>query len=302
MPKPALPASLIRAAVETRMGPVSGIEPLPEGLVSQVFGFARGGEAFVARVGRSRGGYEKDAFVGQTFARPRLPIPEVVAIEPLGDGLTLCISRRAAGVRLREMAPADVARLAPAILAVLDEIGRSNVQGLAGFGVFGADGHGDCRTWREHLLRFNAANRSAWSLALPPADAALVGGALAAIERLAPTGDRPRALVHGDFDAANLIAGDGAITAVIDWDRALIGDPDYDIANLVIWGDARLAPVCEALLARRAGDEGWRRTLLVYQLRIALEEIHDVVAGLVLMDLGWLLGRLRELMDEAAAL
>jgi hygromycin-B 4-O-kinase len=298
--KSALPASLIRDAVEARLGPVSDFEPLPEGLVSQVFAFRHAGEALVVRVGPERAAYEKDAFVAQACARPGLPIPEVVAVEPLGDDLTFCISRRAAGVRLHDMPLADAERLAPALLASLDEIGRADVATLAGHGVFNAIGHGRHASWRDHLLRFNA-GADAWLPRLPAADAAATLRALAEIERLAPA-EPPRGLVHGDLGGANLIVDGARVTGVIDWDRALLGDPAYDAANLFFWGEARFAPVRAALAERRTGDALWRRTLLGYQLRLAVEEIHDVVALAAPVDLAWLLARQRDLLGEAATL
>jgi hygromycin-B 4-O-kinase len=301
MSKSALPASLIREAVEARVGPVADFEPLPEGLVSQVFAFRRGGEAFVVRVGPGGAGYEKDAFVARTFAGPALPVPEVVAIGAVGEGLAFCISRRASGVRLHDAPLVDAERLSPALLAVLDALAGADVAALDGFGAFDARGRGRCASWREHLLRFNA-GADAWLGRLPAADAAATARALAEIERLAPAAPVLRGLVHGDLGGANLIVDGAGVTGVIDWDRALAGDPAYDEANLFFWNEARLAPVRAALAQRHAGDASWRRTLIVYKLRLAVEEIHDVVALDAPVDLPWLLARLRELLDEAAAL
>lgn len=301
MTKSALPASLIREAVEARLGPVSDLEPLPEGLVSQVYAFRRRDEALVVRVGPDRAGYEKDAFVVRTFGRPGLPVPEILAIEALRGGLTFCVSRRAAGVRLHDTPLADAERLAPALLALLAEIGRTDISNLTGFGAFDADGRGCCGSWREHLLRFNAGAET-WLAHLRAADAAAIARALAEIERLAPPAEPPRGLVHGDLGGANLIVDGAQVTGVIDWDRALIGDPAYDAANLLFWNEARLAPVRAALAKRQASDEGWRRTVLGYQLRLAVEEVHDVVALDAPVDLAWLLARLRELLDASAAL
>jgi hygromycin-B 4-O-kinase len=301
MTKSALPASLIRDAVEARLGPVSDFEPLPEGLVSQVFAFRCGAEALVVRVGPDHAGYEKDAFVARTLAGPGLPVPEVVAIGAVGAGLTLCISRRAAGVRLHDTPLADAERLAPALLNVLDALAGADITGLDGFGAFDAQGRGRSASWREHLLRFNA-GADAWLSRLPAADAATSARALAEIERLAPAAPIPRGLVHGDLGGANLIVDGAEVTGVIDWDRALAGDPAYDEANLFFWNEARLAPVRAALAGRHAGDAAWPRTLIGYQLRLAVEEIHDVVAMAAPVDLPWLLRRLTELLAEAATI
>ena len=204
-------------------------------------------------------------------------------------------------MRLHDTALADAERLAPALLATLDEIGRTDVATLTGFGAFDASGRGSHATWRDHLLRFHA-GADAWLPRLPPGDASASARALTEIERLAPAALPARGLVHGDLGGANLIVDADEVTGVIDWDRALIGDPAYDAANLFFWDEARFAPVRAALAERHAGDDLWRRKVLGYQLRLAVEEIHDVVALDAPVDLSWLLVRLSALLSEAAPL
>lgn len=298
MTKPALPASHIREAVEARLGPVSDFEPLPAGLVSQVFAFRRGGEAFVVRAGHSRAAYEKDAFVARALARPGLPVPEVVLIEPLYADLALCVSRRAPGLRIHDLDPDEAERLAPAILAVLDELGRTEPGGIVGWGRFDNAGRAPWPSWRSYVLRFDT-DDGAWTARLPGADAARIHRAIALVEQLAPDEEPERRLIHGDFGSANLIADGARITAVIDWDLAAVGDALYDAAGLLFWDEARLAAVCDALRRRH---EPQRRTLLCYQLRTGLEEVRQAVTGGITYDLGWLLARLRMLLDEAAGL
>jgi hygromycin-B 4-O-kinase len=295
--KSALAAAQVRAAVEARLGAVSGFAPLPEGLVSQVFGFERGGEAFVVRVGRERAGYEKDAFVARSFARPALAIPEVVAIEAAGEALTFCVSRRAPGMRVQALDEAGATRVAPAILDALAEIGRSDTAAVTGVGRFDAAGRAPWATWRDYLLRFHP-DADAWTARLPADDAALMRRALALVEQLLPAREPARRLIHGDFGSANLIADGAAVSAVIDWDLAAIGDALYDVANLLFWREARLSAVCDALRREHGGDPARRRTLAGYQLRIGVEEVREVVARGASVDLGWLLARVRELVAE----
>jgi hygromycin-B 4-O-kinase len=295
MTKPALPASQIRAAVEARMGPVEGFEALLEGLVSQVFGFRREGVAFVVRVGGEPAGYEKDAFAARSFGRPALPIPEIVLIDRLDGDRALCISRRAPGMRIQALDAAGADAAAPAILEALAEIGRSELAGVTGWGRFDAAGRAPWPTWRDYLLRFHA-GAEAWIDSLPAEDAALLRRALALVEELLPAHEPERRLIHGDFGSANVI-GDGAtISAVIDWDLSAVGDPLYDVANLLFWGEARLAAVCDTQRRRHAAE---RRTLACYQLRIGVEEVRAVLVGGDTVDLAWLLARLRALVDEA---
>jgi hygromycin-B 4-O-kinase len=296
MTKPALPASQIRAAVEARMGgAVDGFEPLLEGLVSQVFAFRRGGAAFVVRVGGERAGYEKDAFAARRLGRPELPIPEIVLIDRLDDRLTLCISRRAPGLRIHSLDEAGAEAVAPAILAALAEIGRSDIAGVTGWGRFDTVGRAPWPTWQRYLLRFHA-GADAWIDRHPTDDAALLRRALALVEQLLPAHEPERRLIHGDFGSANVITNGDAVSAVIDWDLAAVGDPLYDVANLLFWSEARLAAVCDTLRRRHAAE---RRTLACYQLRIGVEEVRAVVVGGDTVDLSWLLARVRTLVDEA---
>jgi thiamine kinase-like enzyme len=43
--------------------------------------------------------------------------------------------------------------------------------------------------------------------------------------------DRPRTLTHGDMGAHNLLARDGHLAGVLDWELARTGDPSEDLAQ-----------------------------------------------------------------------
>lgn len=295
MPKSALPASQIRAAVEARLGPVGELEPLPEGMVSQAFAFRRGDESFVVRVGADRADYEKDAFVARAFGRRGLPVPEVLAIEEVGEGLALCVSRRAPGAPISALDGAAARSAEPAVLEALAEIGRADIAAVTGWGRFDASGRARWPTWRAYLRRYHA--DVDWIGRLSPDDAATVRQTFRLVERLAPAGEFERRLIHGDFGAGNLIADGPAVSAVIDWSFAAVGDVLYDVANLLFWDEARLAAVCETLRRREAAQT---RTLLCYQLRIGIEELRRTVTGRIGgFDLEWLLARVRALLDAA---
>jgi len=68
-----------------------------------------------------------------------------------------------------------------------------------------------------------------------------------------PAGSYRPTLVHGDFAAEHvLLDAEGAITGVIDWTDAMIGDPALDLAGLFHWGGAEM--VSEALETYGAWD------------------------------------------------
>ncbi len=295
MSKPNLAPVTIKAAIESRLGPVTAFAPLPEGLVSQVFGFRQGRSRFVARVARSAFGFRKDAFACRAFGRPALPIPEIVGIEAI-EAAFLCMSRRARGRRFCDLK----GRAKPGgALKTLAELARTDTSATAGFGVFDEHGRAPCPTWRAYLMQVGDERLFDWASVADRLHGVRVGDAIAAIDRLAPTDEPPRGLVHGDLGTANLIGDGRAITAVIDWDRALIGDGAYDEANLFFWAEARLEPVRAHLARRHAADPGWARRMLCYQLRIGIEELYDSAIGRTPVDTAWLATRCADLIEQA---
>ena len=76
-------------------------------------------------------------------------------------------------------------------------------------------------------------------------------------------------LVHGDLNLTNVLAADGAISGIVDWDDAGVGCRAADLAGLLLdWhrlrlaGEQALAPDGGQRLVRRivgiAGDQGLR--------------------------------------------
>lgn len=73
------------------------------------------------------------------------------------------------------------------------------------------------------------------------AGAAAPGELPAALERLAadwPRPSGPPCISHGDYRPANLMAADGQVTAILDWEMATTGDPacDLGVASMREWG------------------------------------------------------------------
>ncbi|HXQ45225.1 MAG TPA: aminoglycoside phosphotransferase family protein, partial [Caulobacteraceae bacterium] len=296
--KTELPARDVRTLVEFRVGPISEFEPLPEGLASQAYAFRQGSEPFVVRISRWLEGFHQDAFAWRTFSSADLPIPEVVRVDAMGE-IAVCISRRAPGVRVCDLEGA----LEPsAVLHTLSALACTDTGSTAGFGPFDSTGQAPYETWLDYLLRVAEPDFCQWGRVKDRTDRRHIDRAVLAVERLAPAHAPKRGLIHGDFGAANLLADRGVITALIDWDRALIGDVAYDEANVFFWGEPSLKPVVSALGARHAGDDDWARRLLCYQLRICLQELSESLSGLQLIDVRWLMAKCADLTEQAESL
>ena len=78
-------------------------------------------------------------------------------------------------------------------------------------------------------------------------------------------------LLHGDPGSHNVMIDGTRVTAMLDWEDALLGDPLFDLAALCSFHPERRhsAILCAYGLALRPGDEVWQRFWL-YFLRIAL--------------------------------
>jgi aminoglycoside phosphotransferase (APT) family kinase protein len=85
-------------------------------------------------------------------------------------------------------------------------------------------------------------------------------------------GQSPR-LCHGDFSDDNLLVRAGALLAVVDWERALAGDPASDVAYWFMWhGDAHCL---DGLLAGYAPADasGFRRRVADHLILCAVKFI-----------------------------
>ena len=298
MAKPVLPDSMIEAALQERCGAISGFEKLAGGLDSQTYGFRHGNAGYVARINRSRRGFCKDAFVYQRFASPTLPIPEIIGITRLDDGHFVCISRRAPGVRVHDLTSAELHEVMASVREVMAAIATSDLAGTTGFGRFNANGSGPHETWQAFLMSVADPQQFAWQEA-SGVDMALVREAIGLLTALVGRCPERRCLVHGDFGSYNLMTDRQRITAVIDWDRALFGDPLYEIANLLFWREECLKQLTLALSAAADAEPAAKERLLCYQLRIGLQEIYESATGETSVELAWLTTRCESLLDQA---
>jgi hygromycin-B 4-O-kinase len=298
MAKPVLADSVIQAALQERWGDVWAFKKLAEGLDSQAYGFCHRKADYVARINRSSRGFQKDAFVYRKFASPALPIPEIVDIAQLDDGHVVCISRRAPGVRVHDLTSVEFREVMASMTEVMAAIATSDLAGTAGFGRFDANGIAPHDTWKSFLTSVADPLQFDWK-ETSGVDMAVVGAAIELVMAFAGRCPERRRLVHGDFGSYNLMTDRGRITAVIDWDRALFGDPLYETANLLFWREECLEQLILMLSAGSDGGPASKEPLLCYQLRIGLQEIYESATGETPVALAWLTMRCKSLVDQA---
>jgi Ser/Thr protein kinase RdoA (MazF antagonist) len=165
-------------------------------------------------------------------------------------------------------------RLLPAVGKLLARVHRIPV---AGFGLFDFESEPaqGCRgvfdTWRDYVLvRLEA------HLACCVQIEAITRGERARIETAFDQlgslleGVRP-ALLHGDLGSHNIFTSDETVTALIDWEDCLAGDPVFDLAFWATFHpDARHGPLLEGYFSERPPAPDFEARFWLYYLRVAL--------------------------------
>lgn len=215
------------------------------------------------------------------------------------------LTRAAAGRTLQ-----DVGRTAPTIAKTLDDLAECytllHKVALPGFGPIAGDGQGGkLDSWSQWQQQ--TAEEALTVLRQREAvSAAFVSRARRFCSAFASDLDHaPAALLHADLgdQEAFVDPATGAVTAVVDWGGALVGDPLYDLARFVGGGPAddprpaQLLPILQTCYFERNAYEAEhvRRMLKFYRFHIC------VVEAAWGEDLGWTPGHVtwaEQLIDE----
>ncbi|MET7507032.1 aminoglycoside phosphotransferase family protein [Streptomyces albidoflavus] len=236
MPPP--PRSLAPHLVRTLYGDrATAPRPLASGAWSQAYALTLDGAEVVLRIGAYGEDFAKDEVVAR-LAGPELPVPPVLA-RGEAEGWAYAVSGRVRGTALDDLTGDAVARTLPSLLRALDAVARVDLAGTSGYGIWAPDGRAPHASWAEALLAIGdeTPRVPGWRAALVDSGVGLgpVEAGLSALAALTPCLPGQRRLIHGDLLSRNVLAGDGAITGILDWGNALYGDPLYDVAWLLHW-------------------------------------------------------------------
>lgn len=175
---------------------------------------AADGTELVVRVGIEERPYSAEAAVLARVRAAGIPVPEVAGVCRV-EGRPVSVLVRVEGEPLSELGHGDD-REARCVEAGewLARVHRVDASGLDLVPATSLDEVLDVAARLEHLL--------------PPADAGTIGAAASRLDALR-TAVVP-ALCHGDFGAGHVLAAEGRVTAIIDWEWASFGDPSRDLA------------------------------------------------------------------------
>ncbi|MFF8566332.1 phosphotransferase family protein [Streptomyces albidoflavus] len=282
MPPP--PRSLAPRLVRTLYGDrATAPRPLASGAWSQAYALTLDGAEVVLRIGAYGEDFAKDEVVAR-LAGPELPVPPVRA-RGEAEGWAYAVSGRVRGTALDDLSGEAVAGTLPSLLRALDAASRVDLSGTSGYGIWAPDGQAPHASWPKALLAIGTETPRVpgWRAALADSGIGLdpVEAGLSALAALTPYLPGQRHLIHGDLLSRNVLAGEGAITGILDWGNALYGDPLYDAAWLLHWWPWypgwRPGDLHAALLAhwRAAGPAPvhLRERLHAYLLHIALDAL-----------------------------
>jgi hygromycin-B 4-O-kinase len=222
---------------------IADVLPLTGGEFSRAFAFTADGQPYVIRLNpfdHAVEAFAKDDYAWRHFAAPALPIPRVVAIGE-ADDWHFAISERVAGDRLEEVPWPERRALLPAVLDIVEAIGRSDVSASRGYGAWDLQGNGTAASWRDFLVavseNWTAGYYQDWHALFR--DSFLERDVFEAIYRrmvrLIAHCPEERALIHNDLHFDNILSDGRRITGVVDWANALYGDALYDVAWLGWW-------------------------------------------------------------------
>lgn len=232
---PPLAKGLERALARIGLPPPAGLERLSGGANMESWRLTSGGQGFVLRrvpspamlAGRALSLEDEARLIGAARAAG-VPAPEVVAVLEPGDDIGAgFVMRQIAGSADPAilLAGADPRPLLAEIAAALAAVHRTDPSAAATLPVMDTASSLDDLSAR---LRAYGGDRPILALAerwlrahLPP-----------------PV---PPRLVHGDFRLGNLMARDGRLSGVLDWELAHLGDPVEDLAYacMTVWRFSR---------------------------------------------------------------
>lgn len=291
MGKPAIDVPALLAQLRITYPDIAELHPLNEGQESRAFAFDSAEAPYVVRVNPSVVGFEKDRMAFQKFCSSALPVPEVTLIETHGTDMWICASRRVAGSTLQDLPQGGAFAYGAAIGRVMDAMSEVSPADTKGAGPLDAAGIGAYETWQEFL-----ADIGNWDWPdLGGVDLAFVGAIVADIMRVVPELPDLRRLVHGDFGSNNVLVADGTVAGVIDWSEAMLGDPQYDLANLLFWRPWLdcMEQQCRYFTLAEPWRLAERQRLRCFQLHIGLKVLRDALMDRDDSMAGWSLARCR---------
>lgn len=276
------------------------VQPLVEGEESQAFSYVWNGREYVLRINRTMVGFQKDVYAATHFHCENLPIPQVIQIGQIDENHAFCVTEKLPGITLQDVDLQTLRRLREPTFEIWRALNKCDLGTATGFGDFDSQGQGHYTTWQEFLLSLFSSTSYDWTPVIQFVGPTAYQYFVDLFAALVPICPVERFLIHGDFGANNVLTDGHMITAVLDWENAMYGDPLFDIAIAHFW-----SPWLDCMSIQAAYYDmhlsswtDYQKRLLCYQLWIGLNEIHDQVTHHDWQNAQWVAERCTEIINH----
>ena len=244
--KPIIEESLILDLLtKTFDRPVTELAPIESGHIAKVFSFRADDGAYILRfTNKKMGSFAKEKFVYDNFVSPKIPIPPLIKVGELDQvGLYYAISQKMPGRELSALSKDEYFETLPSNMETLLAIHQSDVSRFSGYGWLqdNGTGNGHAPSWAEALSGIMTEDPDdfygRWHTLFDttPLDRSYFEAAYEKMCSLLHFSPQDRYLIHRDYDYNNVLAENGKITAVLDWESVSYGDFVHEFAHLDFW-------------------------------------------------------------------
>ncbi len=281
--KPQLTDEEVRTLLTERFAaPAGELRAVEGGQIAQTIAFSANGQDYILRINPpTAASFEKDAYVYNHYASPRLPIPLINQLGTVGE-FPYAISQMMPGKTMIGLSAAETASYILVLLETLDVIHASGVSDSTGYGAFDEHGIAPYNSWREFITSISDEHEPGtfygrWHSLFDDTFLShdVWERVYTAMVRLLDYCPEQRWLLHADYAFGNVLVQDGRITAVLDWANAMYGDFLFDVAWLDhVLPDHQILDRCAAYYAaqgRTIAHYGER--LLCYRYLIVLDSL-----------------------------
>lgn len=271
------------------------------GMNTHAYRVDNGGRAWCLRIGGSIQGFARDRWAHQKLG-DKLSVPRVFEIGHLDDRSAFCLSEWMPGETLQDLTAADVDRVLPAVFQAWSTMSGCDISNISGYGAIDTESEAASHESWQAWLRHAAEHVHYWDDAWTASRTGSIARLLRTYDKLIDLCPDVRRLVHGDWGCNNMLADGPQVTGVLDWDKATIGDPLYDVARR-FWATwppvatcvTRQADYCDHLFGNAPN---YRNRVLCYDLHTGLGEIGDALADGDHKLADWALARCIELAQQ----
>jgi hygromycin-B 4-O-kinase len=239
---------------------VSNVEGLEGGKHSKAFSYTHDGHDFIIRFNVENRGFLKDKFAFLHFG-DKIPIPKIIDLNTYEENMYFCITEKATGETARDQYKREDFSFIPLLYDAIENIAKIGAPGT-GYGYLDLDSKASYASSAEYMRSlYHTKDLFDWDLIFKISfvDKKFTDYVAERMEYFSQYTTEQRELLHGDFGADNVFAKDGAVSAIIDWEKMRCGDHFLDVGRVLLFCPNREATTRAAVDFYKAKDiKNWK--------------------------------------------